>query len=299
MTATLDAGTPVVSAAPVKRRRGVPPVAVLAAAGVGAAASVFWMMAGASVLFGALLAVAGAPAIAWAAFVAVRQRSYVVAPIAIAVLVAMNPVVLGAIGSVAEDRLGRVSYEADTGVVFWQQYPGIAGWTAPAEPLHADTDDLVSTAHAHMTLAVETLAAESDWAWEATEPAALTPIPNGFGGGSLFDRIDGPVWSATGFGRTDAERALLLDVAAGLAEKLRLPVIADSVGNVETGSGVRGWSGDSGCVLTLTIDGGIVRFSFSGGPYLRAGVSVDEYATALAPFARVTLPDPIFLPALP
>lgn len=299
MTVTLEPEATHVPGATPRRARVARARTVLIAAAAVAALSVLWLATGGNPVLAAILVVAALVVVLWGTAVAMRRGSKVLAPLAVILVAVLNPLVLGTVSTHLDDRVGRMTVSSEAGLVFWQHYPGIAGWDAPATPTPVDTTEIVRTAQTSFRAATDTLSAEHAWTWQVGEVTGLSPMLNGFGGMSMFHRIDVPVWSTTDFDGSDNQRALLLDVAAGVAEEMALPEVSDPVGDIETGNGVRAWSDDLGGTFRVAVDGAAVSLEFSGGPYFSAGTSLDEYAAAREQYAGLEVPEPLFVPELP
>ncbi len=281
------------------RTRVARPRVVLIAALVVAALSVAWLITGRNAVFGGVLIAAALLVVVWSTAVAMRRVSTVVAPLAVIVVVVCNPAVLGVYSTHLDDRVGRMTLTPESGLVFWQQYPGIAGWEAPAEPVQVNTAVLVRMVQSSLREAIDRLSEEYSWSWKVGDVTGVSSIPNGFGGESMFRRIDAPVWSSSDFDGSEAQRATLLDVAEAIGEQLALTAVADPSGDVAVGDGVRTWSDDLGSTFTLTVQGQTVSLEFVGGPYFGTQSSLEEYAAARDFFDGFELPEPLFVPELP
>ncbi|QTV80099.1 hypothetical protein [Microbacterium sp. NIBRBAC000506063] len=299
MTVVTDPEVPQAEAPQPSRARVARPRVVMIAALALVALSMLWLFGGRNGALGVVLSVAALIVIVWATAVAMRRGSAVVAPLAVILVVLGNPVVLGIYSNHLDDRVGRLTISPEDGLVFWQQYPGIAGWQAPSEPVPVDTTEIVRTAQASFRTAIDELSGEFGWAWQVGDITGVSAIPNGFGGESMFHRVDAPVWTTSDFDGSDAQRATLLDLGAGIAEQLQLPTLTDAVGDVSAGDGVRAWTDDLGGAFTVTVQGSTVSLQFVGGPYFAAHTSMEEYAEAREHFAGIELPEPLFVPELP
>ena len=296
---TLTAPPETAAVAPARRARVARPRVVLIAALVVAALSAIWLTTGRNIVLGGVLLAAAALVVVWATAVAMRRASTVIAPLAVILVVVCNPAVLGVYSTHLDDRVGRMTLSPESGLVFWQQYPGIAGWEAPAVPVQVDTTTLVRTVQSSFREAIDRLSGEYSWSWEVGEVTGVSPVPNGFGGASMFHRIDAPVWSSSDFDGSEAQRTALLEAAETIAAQLALPTVADPIGDVAAGDGVRTWSDDLGGTFRLTVQGSAVSLEFVGGPYFGVQSSLEEYAAARDFFDRLELPEPLYIPELP
>ena len=240
-----------------------------------------------------VLAAACVLAIALAGLGAVAWRSVVVAPLAVCILAFGNPLAAHAMGTFVDREVGPVSVTADWGLVFWELYPGIAGWDAPDPLPRADATTLARTAQAAIRSVVGDLTTSFGYAWSVPtdDAAGVAAIENGFGGTSMFVRVDVPQWTTEDFDGSPAQRAAILASAGGAAAQLQLTEVQNPSGDVETSDGVRTW-GSSEQLLTLTIDGPRVSLVFTAGPFLSDGYLPEEYERSLRSFEGLTAPEP-------
>lgn len=287
-----------VTEAPTTARRGIPrPRVVLAAAGVAASAAVVAAMLQAAWPVLALIGVAAVAVVMLATLVAMRRDSRVVAPLAVALVALVNPVVLAAVSDHVVARVGVVSFGFDRGFVLWGTYPGIAGWEPPADPPLVDIGGIARTSQNAVRDVVDATSDAYGWAWRVGDEASgARAIVNGWGGASVFWRIDSPTWISADAGDV-AQRAVLTDAAAGAAERLDLPLEDDVDGDVDTGDGVRTWSDDLGGTLFLQVAGAQATLWYTGGPFL--ATTVADFDARLEPFAGLTPPATIEQPDLP
>jgi hypothetical protein len=131
----------------------------------------------------------------------------------------------------------------------------------------------------------------------ASGPSGLMPLPNGYGGPSMFDRVDSAQLRTTLDGST-AQRTALLSAARAAATTLQLGDEKAVSGDPLTGTGTITWS-DADGVLTLVLDADAVTVSYSGGPLLTGTALPGEYEQRLADFAGLTPPAPLVTPDLP
>jgi hypothetical protein len=235
---------------------------------------------------------AGVSAMAW--------RSAVLAPLAVCLLAVGNPIAASASATFVEREIGPVTVTADRGLVFWELYPGVAGWDAPDPVPRVDASALARTAQSAIRSVVTDLTDSFGYAWTVQEDAAagVSAIANGFGGTSMFVRVDVPEWVTESFDGSSGQRDAILTAAAGAAAALQLTDVQDSSGDVATSDGVRSWS-TAGQLLTLTIDGARVSLVFTAGPYLSGSYIPEEYERALTSFEGLTAPEPRVRPSLP
>ncbi len=235
----------------------------------------------------------------WATLSAIVRRSVFVAPLAICLVAALNPAALAGLGSYVERHAGVVSVTLDRGVVLWAKYPGIAGWDAPQDPQAVDTTALAQSVQRALRTAIGTLTTAYGWAWQiGPGDVGVTAIPNGFGGDSLFERIDAPRWTTDAFDGSEEQRAALLAAAEASAAELGLTEVSDPSGDVASGDGSRAWAAE-GQTLTLTIEGSHVSLSYTGGPFLSPRTLPGEFETAMRGYEGLPLPPTIVTPELP
>lgn len=239
-------------------------------------------------------------AIGVAGFSAVAWRSSVVAPLAVCILAFGNPLAAHALSAFVDREVGPVTVTADRGLVFWELYPGIAGWDAPSPIPRADATSLARTAQSAIRTVVSDLTASFGYAWSVPtdDAAGVATIDNGFGGTSLFVRVDVPEWTSSDFDGSRTQREAVLASAAGAAAQLQLTDVQNASGDVATSDGVRTW-GAPQQRLTLTIEGRRVSLVFSAGPFLSDGYLPEEYERSLRSFEGLTAPEPRALPELP
>lgn len=265
---------------------------VVLVAGVTVVARLPWIV-------GALVMVAAVGVTVWATLSAVVRRSLVVAPLAICLLAVGNPAVLTGLGSYVERNAGVITFSFDRGVVLWASYPGISGWDAPDDPQTVDTPRLAQTVQRALRTAVGVMSDEYAWAWQIGEgEVGIRPIANGFGGDSMFQRVDAPLWTTTDFDGSDGQRASLVAAVAASAAELGLTDVVDASGDVGTGDGTRRWIADAQA-LTLTVDGAHVALGYSGGPFLAPTILPGEFERAREAYEGLTPPPTIVTPDLP
>lgn len=293
---TVLTGLEAPAAAPARRASAWPPFVAAAIVAVLAAvvALLRWPTAVAVVLMVAAVAVT-----VWATWIAVRRPSLVVAPLAVCLVAIGNPLALGGMAVNLEAHAGVITVrtEGGFGLVFWKQYPGVAGWTAPADPQPVDTVAFASMVQAAVRSVVDSTTTAFGLTWTVESgPSGLQPLPNGYGGESLFDRVDSALWH-TSLDGSVAARTALLEAARAAAETLQLGDETVS-GDPATGTGTVAWS-DSGGVLTLELVDDAVTVGYSGGPFLKSTALPGELAQRLAAFRGLTPPEPLVQPDIP
>ncbi|WP_344739643.1 hypothetical protein [Microbacterium awajiense] len=283
---------------PTAVRRGIPrPRVALAAGGLAASAAVVAAMLQAPWPVLTLIGITAIAVAVLATLVAVRRDSRVVAPLAVALVALVNPVVLTAVSDHVVARVGVVSFTLDRGFVLWGVYPGIAGWDPPADPPLVDIGGIARTSQDAVRDVVDATSSAFGWAWRVgDQPSGARAIVNGWGGVSAFWRIDSPTWISDDAGDL-GRRAVLTDAVAGAAERLDLPFEADVDGDVDTGDGVRAWSDDLGGTLFLQIAGARATVWYTGGPFL--ATTVEDFEERLEPFEGLLPPATIEEPDLP
>lgn len=281
-----------------RRPLSVRPRVVLFAAVVVGALSVLWALLWPNPIIAALIVLAGAAVVVWATAVAMRRQSVFIAPLAVVLVALCNPLVFGVVSSNLDTRVGRMTFSFEDGLLLWKQYPGIAGWDA-SDPRPVDTGTLVVEAQNGFRAAIDALSDEFGWAWQVGDVTGVTAIPNGYGGDSMFRRVDMPVWQTGDFDGSQAQRDGLLSAVASLAATLQLSSETDVSGDVTTGDGERTWTDDLGGRLQLTVAGEQVALAFVGGPYFSAQYTPEQYEQAMAPFDGVAPPDPLVVPDVP
>ncbi|GAA1464699.1 heparan-alpha-glucosaminide N-acetyltransferase domain-containing protein [Microbacterium thalassium] len=245
---------------------------------------------------GAVLSLAALAVIVVGPFIAMRRRSLVVAPIAIALVSLLNPVILGAVAAHVTNLVGVVSFQR--GIIFWYDYPGIDGWDAPDELAVVDPAALAGTSQDATRGVVDELSSELGWSWTVDgDIGGVASIANGFGGPSVFFRADSARWSTPDFDGSPEQAAVLLAALDEAAAQLELTEVTDTAGDVAAGDGERVWSDGVGGELTVTVDGSDVAFWYTGGPF--STVPTEEYLALLEPYAGLELPEPITEPDLP
>lgn len=271
---------------------------VLVAAVAVAAGSIVWnLIAGPSALAVALMVAAGAVTL-WAAWIGVRRPSLVAAPLAVCLVALGNPLALAGMSAGVIESAGLITARSDGfGLVFWQKYPGIAGWQAPDAPEPVDGVGMATTVQAAVRSVVTTTSEDFGLTWRVSpEQSGVAAIPNGYGGASWFTRVDSAVWKTT----TDAsaaQRTGIIEAARAAAQTLALGAETAAAGDPRTGDGSLTWS-DADGVLTLAFAGADATLSYSGGPFL-AALSTSEYQRAMAGFAGQQPPKPLYLPDIP
>lgn len=251
-----------------------------------------WIIAAIAMLLAVLVTV-------WGTLSAIVRRSLFVAPLAICLVAAGNPATLAGLGSYVERHAGVLSVTLDRGIVLWAKYPGIAGWDAPTDPQPVDTIALAKNVQRALRTAIGSLTTAYGWAWQIGDgDVGVTPIPNGFGGNSMFERVDAPRWTTDAFDGSDEQRAAAIATAEASAAELGLTQASDTAGAVDTGDGTRSWSADSQ-TLTLTITGSRVTLTYVGGPFLSTLSLPGEFETASSGYAGLPLPPTIVTPDVP
>lgn len=292
MTLLTDISSPAPQATGRRPRAGlVLLVAVVVAAFALAGAALRWPFPVEVVLLALAVVVTG-----WAAWVAVRRPSLVLAPLAVCILALGNPATLAGTTAFVQDHAGVITVRTQDGfgLVFWKQYPGVAGWTAPADPAPVDTVAFAASAQAAVRGIVDALSAEGrEWTASST-PSGLQLLPNGYGGPSMFDRVDSAEWHTTLDGSA-AQRATLLAAARETAQALGLADEQVVTGDPLSGTATTTWS-DADGVLTLVLADDAVTVSYSGGPFLRATALPGEFAQRMSAFAGLTPPAPLVAP---
>lgn len=283
---------------PARRARVLRPGAALVAAAVVAAASLGVVLFSLGWVLAALLTVLAVAVVLVATASAMRRGSRVLAPLAVALVAVLNPVVLQGLADHTRDSIGVVTYEPGQGLVLWGGYPGIAGWDAPETPEQIDVRSLVLDVQDSVRAIVDDTGDAVGWTWSVGDTAGgATTLQNGFGGPSMFVRVDSPTWATTDFDGSAPQRDILLAAVRATADELSLSTVTDAEGDVGTGDGVREYTDADGGSLTLTVAGGDVTVVYAGGPYLSG--SAEEYQARMSEFAGLDLPDPLFTPALP
>lgn len=281
--------------------RAVPrPRTALLVAIVVAAASVLASLAGAGWGIGLVLMLLAIGVTVWATVAAVRRDSVLVAPLAIVLVAVLNPLVLSGLGAHIRERAGVITFAFDRGLVLWSTYPGIAGWDAPEDATPVNTTGLAQAEQRALRGTVEATTAAYGWVWSLGEGAAgVFRIANGYGGESLFERVDSPVWTSEDFDGSAPQRDLLLSSAQSAAAALELTTITETEGDVAGGDGVRQWDDGAGGVMTLRVAGSRVTLRYTGGPFLSGSSSAAEYRLARSGFEGLEPPAPIEEPDLP
>jgi len=248
---------------------------------------------------GAVLVVIVLLATVWATLSAIARRSLFVAPLAVCILALGNPVILSGLGSYVQTHAGVITVSLDRGLVLWANYPGIAGWEAPASPTSVDTVRLATEVQNALRVSVGELSDAYGYAWSIGEgTVGIQRIPNGYGGRSLFERVDAPLWQTSDFDGSADQRMAVVQSAAAAAATLELTDIGDSDGDVDTGDGTRTWSsGDA--TLMLTIEGDTVSLTYTAGPYLTRDAVLGEFPRSMRGFDGLTRPAPLETPDVP
>ncbi|WP_404430029.1 hypothetical protein LG299_10685 [Microbacterium lacus] len=276
------------------------PATVLVAAAIVAVVS--WM----SVAFRApwpivaVLTVAALAVLVWASLSAIGRRSLVVAPLAVCLAVMGNPLTTAGLGSYVERHAGVITLSLRDGIVLWKAYPGIAGWepsTPATQPV--DTTGLAMDVQRVLRDVVGEMSDAYGYVWQVGDgQVGISIIANGFGGGSLFERVDAPLWQTSDFDGSPAQRATLVASTTASAEELGLTTVADPSGDVGSADGIRTWSGEAQR-LTLTIDDSTVTLTYVGGPFLGSTTLPGEYLRGMQGFADLPLPPTIEEPNIP
>ncbi|WP_439591081.1 hypothetical protein [Microbacterium sp.] len=289
--ATVDQGRPV--------RLPTRPALVLGVAVVVAVLSAVVVATGMPWVVGLLVMIVAIVVTIWATLSAVVRRSLFVAPLAICLVAVGNPAVLAGVGSYVERSVGVVTLSPDRGFVLWSLYPGIAGWDAPDAPEAVDTPRLAQSVQRALRSAVGVLTDAYGYAWQIGDgQVGIASIENGFGGPSMFERIDAPLWTTADFDGSSAQRAAVVAAAAASAAELGLTDASDAAGDVDTGDGTRQWSADNQ-TLTLSIEGPRIELSYTGGPFLAPTSLPGEYEDLMRAFEGLTPPPTIVTPDVP
>jgi hypothetical protein len=246
------------------------------------------------------LFVVAALATGWAAWTSVRRPSVVIAPLAVCLLALGNPLSLGGIASNVEAHAGIITVrtEGGFGLVFWKEYPGVAGWSAPSDPQPVQTVAFATQVQAAVRGVVTAMSDAYGLTWTAGQGrTGVESLPNGFGGLSMFDRVDSAQWRTTLDGSA-AQRTALVAATRTAANALGLADEAGSADDIAAGTGTMTWQ-DPGGVLTLMLAGDAVTLQYSGGPFLRGTSLPGEYEQRMAGFAGLTPPTPLNMPDVP
>lgn len=228
---------------------------------------------------------------------AVRRDSVFVAPIAIALVAVLNPLVLGGLGTHVRETAGMVTFDAGRGLVLWKNYPGIGGWELPDEVQPINVVAFGDHVQRSVRSVVDATSGSFGWTWEVREGrVGLGRIANGYGGAAEFYRVDSTPWRSTSFDGSAEQRAVLVAAAQAAADELALTTVADEAGDVTAGDGGRTWSDATG-TLTLRVEGSAVEISYVGGPVL--GGTQAEFDLRLGPYRGLTPPEPFTSPDLP
>jgi hypothetical protein len=236
----------------------------------------------------------------WAAWAVIRRPSLVVAPLAVCLVAFGNPLALGGMATNIEAHAGLITVRTDGGfgLVFWKQYPGVAGWTAPPDPQPVDTVAFAASVQAAVRSIIDDTTSAFGLTWTvASRPSGLMPLSNGYGGRSMFDRVDSAQWHTTLDGSA-AQRAALLHTTRAAAAALQLGDENAVSGDPLTGTGTTTWS-DADGELTLILDADAVTVSYSGGPLLTGTSLPGEFERRMADFAGLTPPPPLVAPGVP
>lgn len=245
-------------------------------------------------IVGAILSLAALAVIVVGPFIAMRRRSLVAAPLAIALVSLLNPVILGGVSAHVTNLIGVVTLQR--GIVLWGAYPGIAGWDAPDELTVVDPGALARQTQDVTRGVVDELSSAYGWSWSIGDSVGGTQsIANGFGGTSVFIRVDSARWTTADFDGSQEQADALLTAMQTAADELGLTTVGDAI---DAGSGGEAtWSDGRGGVLTLAYDGSQASFWYTGGPF--STVSTEEYLALLEPYAGLDQPEPIDEPDLP
>ncbi len=236
---------------------------------------------------------------AWAAWLAVRRPSLVIAPLAVCLLAIGNPLALAGFSVNVETHAGLVLPRPDGfGLVFWKRYPGIAGWRAPAHPRPFDAQTYLRTVQAAMDAATGDLSTRFHLTWRV-QPGltGITPITNGYGGMSMFQRADAPTWTSQLDGTTVQHDAMIA-AARQAAQRIGLPREQVGAGDPLHGDGLLRFSDDRGA-LTLSFRAGAVAFGYRGGPFLANTWIPGEFEQRMDAFADLPQPAPLIAPNWP
>lgn len=306
MTTSAPHDTTAASEAPTPQARGIRsplslrPAITLASAAIVAVVSWVSVALGAPWPIIAVLTVAAVAVMVWASLSAIGRRSLVVAPLAVCLAVLGNPLITSGIDSYVERHAGVITVSLDHGLVLWKTYPGIPGWQ-PSSPATqpVDTPGIAMNVQRALRDVVGDMSNSYGYTWEIGDgQVGIAPIANGFGGTSLFERVDAPLWQTTDFDGSADQRAAVVASTTTSAASLGLTAVADPEGDVDTGDGIRTWS-DEAQQLTLTIEGSSVTLTYVGGPFLRASTIPGEYLRAMQAFEGIPLPPTIEEPNIP
>lgn len=256
------------------------------------------------VALAAAFGIAAGISAAWHAH-AEQARTWSAAAGAVCVLALINPLVFAGIGTVITQRVGAITVSSEQGVVFWAKYPGVAGWDAPPHPPEGNAFAMGSMNDRALSALTSELSQQFGFHWSIGDrPSGLLTVPNGFGGASIFQVVNGADWTTSEFGGTPAERVALVAAAEATAETLGVgdpsastgtwaeagqPVA--STGDIATGDGMRVWTGGAQ-TFVVTVTGQTVTLSYTAGPYARSNLYDGEYEKLFAGFPT-TQPAPI------
>ena len=250
----------------------------------------------------AILVAAAIVVTLWAAWAVIRRPSRVVAPLAVCLVALGNPLALGGMATNIEAHAGLITVRTDGGfgLVFWKQYPGVAGWTAPSDPQPVDTVAFAAAVQAAVRSIVDDTTTAFGLTWTvASQPSGLMQLPNGYGGPSMFDRVDSAQWH-TMLDGSAAQRTAVLAATRAAATTLQLGDEKAVSGDPLTGTGTTTWSdADADGELTLVLDADAVTVSYSGGPLLTGTSLPGEFERRMADFAGLTPPAPLVTPDVP
>lgn len=297
-TTTTDGPTP--QARGIRSPLSLRPALTLASAAIVAVVSWVAVALGAPWPIIAVLTVVALAVMVWASLSAIGRRSLVVAPLAVCLAVMGNPLITSGLASYVERHAGVITVSLDHGLVLWKTYPGIAGWE-PSSPATqpVDTPGIAMNVQRALRDVVGDMSDSYGYTWEIGDgQVGIAPIANGFGGNSLFERVDAPLWQTTDFDGSADQRAAVVASTVTSAQSLALTTVANPDGNVDTGDGTRTWS-DETQQLTLTIEGSTVMLTYVGGPFLAASTIPGEYLRAMQGFEGIPLPPTIEDPNIP
>lgn len=236
---------------------------------------------------------------AWAAWLAVRRPSLVIAPLAVCLLAIGNPLALALLGVNVETHAGLVLPRSDGfGLVFWKRYPGIAGWQAPAHPVPFDAVPYLRAVQAAIDQATGELSTRYRLTWRVEPgPTGITPIANGYGGASMFQRADAPTWVSRLDGSAQQHDAVVA-AARAAAARIGLPDEHVAAGDPLRGDGTLRFS-DARGALRLVFLADVVTLAYTGGPFLASAWIPGEFEQRMAAFAGLAQPAPLIAPNWP
>ncbi len=236
---------------------------------------------------------------AWAAWLAVRRPSLVIAPLAVCLLALGNPLALAVFSVNVETHAGLVLPRPDGfGLVFWKRYPGIAGWRAPAHPVPFEAAQYLRSVQAAIDEATGELSTRYRLTFKVQPgPTGVTAIANGYGGSSMFERADAPTWVSQLDGSAQQHDAAVA-AARAAAARIGLPDERVAAGEPLHGDGTLRFS-DSRGALQLVFRADEVTLSYTGGPFLASTWIPGEFEQRMAAFTGLAQPAPLIVPNWP